>query len=327
MTRHILPLLLALALLFTACQSAPDPTTTPTESAAPTTEPRQAPPLEPSSSTATLYVGTQDDTFAEYPMVYQGDQTPELLISGLEALTGWDLSLADSVYSGKDGISVTFDADGTLFTLDAGDAQAGFRIQEPELLARTILDSIQATLQRNFVLDPSDPAILDIWYALADDQPLSIPQLDKTWPLDQPYQWELPLKRDSIPFEDGQLYAVAHMGYQVMEDIAPYTHAYLDESELALYEVSHGDFYLVIPRYRDMTLRLYQNDLETGDRTLLEEIESCPPFLIQCNVSDIFPDVTMVFTHGDMVAEYSPFLSLEDGSLDVGACGLDITIP
>ena len=57
---------------------------------------------------------------------------------------------------------------------------------DAEQLAETILDSIQKTLQKSFVLEPGDPDMLDIWYYTAGDQPLKLPNR----PVDQPYQWE-----------------------------------------------------------------------------------------------------------------------------------------
>lgn len=56
-------------------------------------------------------------------------------------------------------------------------------------LVSTILDSIQHTLQYNFV-DPTRgaPSKLDIYYCTEDNQPLKIEALDITIPIEQPYQ-------------------------------------------------------------------------------------------------------------------------------------------
>ncbi len=329
MTKHLISLLLALTVLLAGCQSAPAATTAPpapSETIAPTTA--LAPstePSEPTGKTALLYVGTQDTQFVSYPLVYHGALTAEQLISGLAALTGWDLSLADQVYSGKGGMTVTFASTATLFTLDSSGAQEGFQISDPPLLARTILDSIQWTLQNAFVQFPGDPTILDIWYAVEDSLPLELPEIEKFWPLDVPYQWELPDPRSTIPFEDGQLFAIAWLGYQDSSGLTPYLETYLADMPYTSI-LSDGDVYLFIPRYDDMTIALYQNDMETGDRTLIERFDPAIPLMLSCNVSDIFPDATLVFTYGDTTVEYSPFISLKDGSLDVGEYGLNITI-
>ncbi|MGI5934836.1 MAG: hypothetical protein ACOX7A_08560 [Lawsonibacter sp.] len=131
---------------------------------------------------------------------------------------------------------------------------------------------------------------------------------------------------DTIPFSDGQTYAVAHLGYQTYTDTLPfYTERYLDSTQLPIHYFSSGDYYLVIPRYPDTHLALYQNDINTSHSVLIYEEPNCRPFLIQCNVSDIFPDATIRLSCPEGTAEFSPFLSLKDGSLEIGAHGLDLT--
>lgn len=75
-------------------------------------------------------------------------------------------------------------------------------------------------------------------------------------------------KQDAIPFSDGQSYAVAHLGYQQIEDLDYYVQQYLDSEDIPVHYLSSGDYYLVIPRYSGMELSLYKNDLETSERTL-----------------------------------------------------------
>jgi hypothetical protein len=67
--------------------------------------------------------------------------------------------------------------------------------------------------------------------------------------------------------------------------------------------------------------------METMQSSLIYEEPDCQPFILQCNVSDIFADATICLTYQDQTAEFSPFISLKDGSLDVGAYGLNITKP
>jgi hypothetical protein len=74
-----------------------------------------------------------------------------------------------------------------------------------------------------------------------------------------------------------------------------------------------------------MELSLYQNDLETMQSTLIYRDPDCQPFLLQCNVSDIFPDATIRLSYQGESMEFSPFLSLRDGALEIGERGLDIT--
>ena len=52
----------------------------------------------------------------------------------------------------------------------------------------------------------------------------------------------------------------------------------------------------------------------------------CPGRRIGCNVSDIFPDVTVEITASDgEKVSFSPFISLEDGSVEVGERGLKLS--
>ena len=132
-------------------------------------------------------------------------------------------------------------------------------------------------------------------------------------------------KRDSIPFTDEQYYAVAYLGYQEMKDLSFYTEQYLDSGDIPTHYFSPGEFYLVIPRYDDMSLALYQNDIETMESSLKYEEPNCRPFIIQCNVSDIFPDATIRLTSGDQIVEFSPYISLKDGAVIEGERGLNIT--
>ena len=99
----------------------------------------------------------------------------------------------------------------------------------------------------------------------------------------------------------------------------------LDSNELPAHYLSAGDYYLMIPRYPGMTMSLYQNDVETMDTVLLYEDPDCRTFIIQCNVSDIFANATIRLAYGEETVESSPFISLMDGSVDVGPNGLDLT--
>ena len=129
---------------------------------------------------------------------------------------------------------------------------------------------------------------------------------------------------EAIPFEEGQLYAIAHVGYQDTTDLELYA-PFLETTELPVHYVSSGDYYLVIPRYDDIAMSLVRNDVETGETTLLYSTPACEPFLLQCNISDIFSDATILLARGEETAEFSPFISLENGEVMPGECGLDLT--
>ena len=134
-------------------------------------------------------------------------------------------------------------------------------------------------------------------------------------------------KRDAIPFEEGQLYAAAYLGYQTIDDLSYYAERYLDSGDVPIHYVSDGDYYLVIPRYDGTSLSLYVEDIETSASTLRFYDPDCGTFIVQCNVSDIFTDITARFSYNGEAAEFSPFISLKDGTLMIGERGLNLTKP
>jgi hypothetical protein len=132
-------------------------------------------------------------------------------------------------------------------------------------------------------------------------------------------------KIESIPFLDDQLYAVAYLGYGEIDDLSFYVQKYLDSENIPIHYLSQGEYYLVIPRYPNMSLSLYKNDFDTTDSSLIFEEKESRPFIIQCNVSDIFPDATISFTYNNETVEFSPHISLVDGTVVIGDRGINIT--
>lgn len=131
--------------------------------------------------------------------------------------------------------------------------------------------------------------------------------------------------KEKINFADNQLYAVAYLGYEEPEDLDYYKNKYLDGEGVPIHRFSGGEYYLIIPRFEGMSVCLYKNDMETMGKTLVYESAGCTPFIVQCNISDIFSDVTVEFEYKGERAEFSPYISLKDGSVVVGDRGLDIT--
>ena len=129
----------------------------------------------------------------------------------------------------------------------------------------------------------------------------------------------------TLPYEDGQLYAAAYLGYLEPKDLDFFRQTYFGGRELPVHHISDGDFYLIIPRDPNATVRLYKNDMVTDSKTLFYEQTNGDAFVIGCNVSDIFPDVTVSITSGGETVDFSPYISLKDGSVQVGARGLNIT--
>ncbi len=144
------------------------------------------------------------------------------------------------------------------------------------------------------------------------DNPVPVPNTDTS-------------KIESIPFLDNQLYAVAYLGYNEMDELSFYIEKYLDSDNIPIHYLSQGEYYLVIPRYSNMILKLYKNDMETMQSTLIFEEKEGRPFIIQCNISDIFPDITVSLTYNEEIVEFSPYVSLKDGTIMVGERGLNVT--
>lgn len=134
-----------------------------------------------------LYITLDGHSYESYP--YHGESTPEGLLKGIEELTGWNLSLADEITTGKGGISVTFAEDACLFTGPPEEQKEEFHVYDATQLVLSVLGSVQATLQ-NWA-SPAAPDNVDIYYAMgADIKPLTIENLGVTWPIDEPYSSE-----------------------------------------------------------------------------------------------------------------------------------------
>ena len=131
--------------------------------------------------------------------------------------------------------------------------------------------------------------------------------------------------REDIPFEDGQLYAAALIGYQSLEDFPWYQDRYLDGDSTPLHHVSDGEYYLIIPRYPDMHLSLYKNNMETMIPEMFFEEDDAEPFIIQCNMSDIFADTEIRLEYEGEEAVFTPYVSLKDGAVEIGEKGLNLT--
>ena len=72
-------------------------------------------------------MGGQMGEYAEFPVEYTGErletgQVPVTeVLSAMAKITGWNLDLADQIYSGKGGITVTFADTCTLLTADVSE--------------------------------------------------------------------------------------------------------------------------------------------------------------------------------------------------------------
>lgn len=163
--------------------------------------PASVPSADETNDVATLYIGYSEyadeatvysENFNTYEVELNGEMTPEKLIAGIAELTGWDLTLADAVTSGKGGMTVCFSTECALFVGPPDPQVEAFFVFDAESLCKQILDSIKKTLQMNYTTSDGDPDTLDIYYCMTGDQPLTLDALGITWALDEPYQWKAP---------------------------------------------------------------------------------------------------------------------------------------
>lgn len=141
--------------------------------------------------TATLFIGGNGQ-FREYPYTFSQSPTPDRLIQAIADTTGWNLTLEDITISGKGGMIVSFAKECTLFTGPPQQQKEEFHMYDAEQLDRTILDSIQKTLQNN-IIDPSlgNPSNLNIYYCMEGDKALKLTNLNITIPMEQPYSSDM----------------------------------------------------------------------------------------------------------------------------------------
>lgn len=89
------------------------------------------------------------------------------------------------------------------------------------------------------------------------------------------------------------------------------------------------EFYLVIPKYKATSISLRELELtEQGklsqvENLLVENMSVTGPALLAVNISDIHPNAKIILRHRDQVSEFSPFISLKDGSLIIDQASVD----
>ena len=124
----------------------------------------EAPDVDSDYGSFWAYIGTEEKGYKEY-FAFKGETTtPEQLISAISEATGWNLSLAENVSSGKAGMTISFSSESSIVTGDCGNQLDEYRVADKYDLVNTILDSIQETLRLNYVMDGGDPSSLQVWY-------------------------------------------------------------------------------------------------------------------------------------------------------------------
>lgn len=177
-------LVCALAGAMTACggneENAAEDTETVTSEASDT--------IRTETTSTAIYIGIAGQTMTEYPCESSDNVTPEMMLSTMAGVTGWNLDLADQIKIEDGKITVCFAKTSSLFTGMPETQTEEFAVYDGDELTRTILDSIQYTLQHNYVNDESgSDGTYDIYYCMEGGQPLELPLIGKTLPADQPY--------------------------------------------------------------------------------------------------------------------------------------------
>lgn len=88
--------------------------------------------------------------------------------------------------------------------------------------------------------------------------------------------------------------------------------------DLPLCDLNGWEYYLIIPRYEGDTVMVQPLVMEEESATLRAEGEAIfydAPFVLCCNPSDIFPNVSVTLKHGEESVTFSPYISLRDGSI------------
>lgn len=125
-----------------------------------------------------------------------------------------------------------------------------------------------------------------------------------------------------ISWEENQNYAVFFLNYDM------YQENYLEEAthvlealglqnvteDIPCYLYEGTEYYLIIPRNTQLPTSIFQCIFEEVDFVkgeLLAQIENEPYFIVQCNVSDLFPNIMLYQEE----YSFSPSISLRDGGM------------
>lgn len=280
----------------------------PVEIPAPTLEPEVTPVVV--AKEATLFIG-MDGQFQEVAVQYEEDLTPEWLISQIQLETGWDLTLSQPVITGRGGFSVGFDSSCALFVGPPEPQNPDYMVYDVNSMASMVLDSVQKTLQENFVDGAlGDPDSLDIYYFMDGDQPLEIPDAGVYLSL------ELPYGQDEVAAPQ---IAMAFLGYSG-EDYSSVLDETLGSEPYEVFAYEGDENYLLwVP---DGLLLVYAYDAMTetiGEQLYQTQLDG--KLHLTCNVSDIMSNVVVVAEVDGAVSLWYPSISLKDGSLNFGTVG------
>lgn len=134
------------------------------------------------SQKAMLYIG-MDGQFQEYPLEYDGEITPEVLVQSIAAVTGWNLDL-ESAVEGNGKIVISFAETSVLYTGLPEEQKEEFKVETAAQLEQTILDSIQKTIQEWV---GTEDGAAEVYFTAADGGDLALSGSGVTISADEPY--------------------------------------------------------------------------------------------------------------------------------------------
>ncbi len=123
----------------------------------------------------------------------------------------------------------------------------------------------------------------------------------------------------NIAYNEDSLYAVEYLGYgeESLDKIE-------NKEEYEFFYFEGDEYYLVVPRYDDMSFKL--SEITDFDKiSLLYTSNEVNPFIVKGNISDIMSNFQIEFTYKEITTTFSPYISLKDGSVMVGEKGVNIT--
>lgn len=122
----------------------------------------------------------------------------------------------------------------------------------------------------------------------------------------------------SISFKDDKVMAIINIGSDEKSYDYSLVKKYYGNKKIPEISTSGSEKYLIIPRYKDSYINVYE--LVINDSGSFDKIRRgmfSEPFYITCNISDIFSNVLIEMIYDGKVYNYSPYISLKDGSLFV----------
>ncbi|MFI3313654.1 MAG: hypothetical protein R3Y62_07180 [Eubacteriales bacterium] len=315
---HIFLLFVLILTVFTGCATKETETisTVPPVAEAPEVVPEvEAPEVVPEVEMpvlkdATLYIG-MEDRFQEVAVQYEGDLSPEWLINQIAQETGWDLTLSQPVITGKSGFSVGFSSTCAMFVGPPDPQNPDYVVYDVNSMVSMVLDSVQKTLQQNFVDgELGNPDDLDIYYFLDGDQPLEVPDAGVYLSLDVPY--------GKVETTAPQI-AMAFLGYSA-EDYGSVLEDTLGGESYEAFAYDGDENYLLwVP---NGLILVYEYDALNGIiGNQLYQTQVDAKLHLTCNVSDIMSNVVVVAEVDGEVSIWYPCISLKDGTLNMGDVG------